>query len=64
MLPAWLVPLHTVGMLSLDEFLKWLGFVQLTSDPCVYVTCELIVGMYVDDIVIGESGEKIQAGFE
>ncbi len=32
---------------------------QSTSDPCIYVCgCELMVGVYVDDIVIGGNGEK------
>ena len=45
---------------TLDEFLKQLGFVQSTSDPCIYVASdgELMVGVYVDDIVIGGESEK------
>jgi hypothetical protein len=45
---------------TLDEFLKQLGFVQSTSDPCIYVASdgELMVGVYVDDIVIGGKSEK------
>ena len=45
---------------TLDEFLKQLGFVQSTGDPCIYVQDggELMVGVYVDDIVIGGRGEK------
>ncbi len=32
---------------------------QSTSDPCIYVCgCELMVGVYMDDIVIGGNGEK------
>ncbi len=42
-----------------DEFLKQLEFVQSTSDPCIYVCgCELMVGVYVNDIVIGGNGDK------
>ncbi len=43
----------------LDEFLKQLEFVQSTSDPGIYVCgCELMVGVYVDDVVIGGNGDK------
>ena len=51
---------------TLDEFLKQLGFVQSMSDPCIYVASdgELMVGVYVDDIVIGGESEKQTKEFE
>ena len=44
----------------LDEYLKQFGFVKLTSDPCIYtMACgEMIVGVYVDDIIIAGKNEK------
>ena len=46
----------------LDAQLKQMGFVQTTSDPCLYVSTEgelCIVAVYVDDVVIaGKSDEK------
>ena len=48
---------------TLDTHLKKMGFVQSTSDPCIYTSSSeelLILGIYVDDIVIaGESEKKI-----
>ena len=41
---------------TLDEELKKMGFVQSTSDPCIYVASEgemCIVAIYVDDIIVG-----------
>lgn len=51
---------------TLDEFLKQLGFVQSTSDPCIYVAShgELMVGVYVDDIIIGGKDEKTVKDFK
>ena len=45
----------------LDEYLKQLGFVRSTSDPCIYVGSdgEMIVGVYVDDIIIAGKSEKL-----
>ena len=47
----------------LDAQLKQMGFVQTTSDPCLYVSTEgelCIIAVYVDDIVIaGKSDRKI-----
>ena len=39
---------------TLDEYLKRLGFVQSFGDPCIYVGSggEMIIGVYVNDIVI------------
>ena len=44
----------------LDEYLKQFGFVQLTNDPCIYIMAcgEMIVGVYVDDIIIAGKNEK------
>ena len=45
----------------LDQCLKDLGFVQATSDPCIYVRHgqrPLTVGIYVDDILV--AGDKIE----
>ena len=50
----------------LDEYLKQLGFVRSTSDPCIYVGLdgEMIVGVYVDDIIIAGKGEKLVKDFK
>ncbi len=49
---------------TLDVHLKSMGFVQSTSDPCLYTTKEgetCLIGVYVDDFVIAaETSEKIQ----
>ena len=48
---------------TLDEYLKCLGFVQSMGDPCIYVGSggEMIIGVYVDDIVIaGKSGKQVK----
>ena len=44
----------------MDEFLKCLGFVQSTGDPCIYVGSgeEMIIGVHMDDIVIAGKSEK------
>ncbi len=38
----------------MDDYLKQLGFVRSTNDSCIYVAPdgEMIVGVYVDDIVV------------
>ena len=39
---------------ALDSHLKKMGFIQSTSDPCIYMASEgemFIIGVYVDDIV-------------
>ena len=39
----------------LDCHLKSMGFVQTTSDPCIYVSTEgemFVIAVYVDDIVL------------
>ena len=51
---------------TLDKSLKEMGFKQSHSDPCVYMMSEdeslLILGIYVDDIVIcGKSLYRIEA---
>ena len=45
---------------TLDEYLKCLGLVQSTGDLCIYVGSggEMIIGVYVDDIVIAGKSEK------
>lgn len=47
----------------LDQCLKNLGFIQAKGDPCIYVRQgkqSLIVGIYVDDIVVaGDKNENI-----
>ena len=48
---------------TLDVQLKKMGFVQSTSDPCIYTSSKedlLILAVYVDDIVLeGKSEKKI-----
>ena len=48
---------------TLDEHLKTMGFVQTPSDPCIYVSDKdanpLIVGVYVDDIVLAGPSDEI-----
>ena len=44
----------------LDQFLKKIGFVQATSDPCLYIASEgelFLIAVYVDDIVIAGSSD-------
>ena len=46
----------------LDNYLKQHGFLQPTSDPCIYVASEgekLIVGVYVDIIITGKNEEQV-----
>ena len=49
---------------ALDKQLKEMGFVQSTSDPCIYVYINAggdisFIGVYVDDIILaGRSLEK------
>lgn len=42
--------------IKLDTFLKSLGFIQSTADPCIYVKWEsqfmTIISVYVDDLII------------
>ena len=47
---------------TLDDYLKQLGFGRSTSDPCIYVASngEMIVGVYVDDIVIASKSEEVE----
>ena len=49
---------------TLDAHLKSMGYVQSTSDPCIYTSAEgetSIIGVYVDDFVIAaETTEKIK----
>ena len=49
---------------TLDAHLKSMGYVQSTSDPCIYTSTEgeiSIIGVYVDDFVIAtESSERIE----
>ena len=49
---------------TLDTHLKSMGYVQSTSDPCIYTSSEgetSIIGVYVDDFVIAaETPEKIE----
>ena len=49
---------------TLDIHLKSMGYVQSTSDPCIYTSSEgetSIIGVYVDDFVIAaERPEKIE----
>ena len=44
----------------LDQFLKKIGFVQATSDPCLYIASEgelFLIAVYVDDIVLASSSD-------
>ena len=46
---------------TLDAQLKKMGFVQSTSDPCIYTSSKedlLILAVYVDDIVLAGKSEK------
>ena len=49
---------------TLDAHLTSMGYVQSTSDPCIYTSSEgdtSIIGVYVDDFVIAaKSNEKIE----
>ena len=49
---------------TLDAHLKSMGYVQSTSDPCIYTSAEgetSIIGVYVDDFVIAaETTENIK----
>ena len=50
--------------LTLDVFLKELGYVQVTGDPCLYVALEgeiLLKAVYVDDIILAASDGKRMA---
>ena len=50
--------------IALDKKLKDMGFVQSTSDPCIYVDAGgdiFFIGVYVDDIVLaGQNLERIR----
>ena len=46
---------------TLDTQLKKMGFIQSTSDPCIYTSSKeglLILAVYVDDIVLAGKSEK------
>ena len=46
---------------TIDGYLKQLGFLQSTSDPCVYIAAlgeMAVIGVYVDDIVIACKSEQ------
>ena len=48
---------------TLDTQLKKMGFVQATSDPCIYMLCDtggemFLLGVYVDDIILAGKGKK------
>ena len=42
------------------EHLKDMGFVQSTSDPCLYTDAEnaFFIGVYVDDIILAGCSDK------
>jgi len=45
----------------LDQHLKKRGFVQLVSDPCIYVASEgeiFMIAVHVDDLVLAAKREK------
>ena len=48
----------------LDKNLKEMGFAQITSDPCIYISMSgepYIIGIYVDDILLaGKNNEQIK----
>ena len=48
---------------ALDNKLKKMGFIQLRSDPCLYVSSDkepFIIAMYVDDILLaGQTDHRI-----
>ena len=50
---------------TLDSCLKKMGFVQATSDPCLYVALEgeiFLISVYVDDILLaGKDDERMAA---
>ena len=45
------------------QYLKQLGFAQLNSDPCIYISAGeemFVIGVYVDDIILcGKSVDRI-----
>ena len=49
---------------TVDQQLKCMGFIQSTSDPCIYTSSEgesFIIGVYVDDIVLAGKSDKRMA---
>ena len=49
---------------TLDRQLRHMGFIQSTSDPCIYTASEgeaFIIGVYVDDIILAGKSEKKMA---
>ena len=49
---------------TLDNFLKEIGFVQATGDPCLYTASEgkmFLIAVYVDDIVLTAKDSKRMA---
>ena len=47
---------------TLDDQLKDMGFIQSTSDPCVYKNSggeTFLIGVYVDDIILAGKNDKI-----
>ena len=48
--------------ITLDDQLKDMGFIQSTSDPCVYKNSggeTFLIGVYVDDIILAGKNDKI-----
>ena len=46
---------------TLDTHLQNMGFMQMKSDPCLYLLHELILAVYVDDILIcGRTDQEIE----
>ena len=46
---------------TLDSQLKAMGFMQTTSDPCLYASTEgepFIIAVYVDDILLAGKPDK------
>lgn len=49
---------------TLDKLLKSEGMTRSKADPCVYISKKLIVGVYVDDLLIIAEDEKEIANFK
>ncbi len=45
---------------NFDAFMKDSKFKNLRSEPCVYIGNNIIIALYVDDIIIAAPNDKIQ----
>lgn len=49
---------------TLDAFLKTMGMSRSRADPCVYIKGDLLVGVYVDDLLIAAPNDEIVSKFK